>query len=241
MPKKLMLIILFVLVTGCGLYPTKPVRVQDFRDSSKPRKHLIVLISGRGATFDYFERQRWAEIANQYSTDYDFVAPYLHYGYYMSGEVLIRLHEDIIVPAKQQGYESISLAGISMGGLGCLLYSHKYPQEIDRLFLFSPFLGKDDVQDQIRAAGGLDKWKLQDENADDWNYYIWQRLQDILTNADSKQKIFLGYGDKDRLNGHDLLATAMPAQHVIRLTGNHDDVTFTKLWQAMLEQGFLKR
>lgn len=235
------LIVLCTTMLSCGLYPSRPVATQDFRDATKQKKHLVILISGRGASFDYFERQQWTEVARQYTEDYDFIAPFLHYGYFMSGDMTTPLHEDVILPAKKRGYETISLAGISMGGLGCLFYSQKYPDEIDRIFLFSPFLGKDEVQAQIRADGGLAKWYLRDENAEDWNFFIWQRLQQISSDPADKQKLFLGFGDKDRLKGHDLLASALPSNHVIKLPGNHDDVTFTKLWQAMLAQGFFQR
>ncbi len=232
---------LCVVLLSCGLAPSRPVSIQDFRDEVKQKKHLVILLSGRGASFDYFEHQQWVEIARRYTEDYDFIAPFLHYGYFMTGDMTTPLHEDVILPAKKRGYETISLAGISMGGLGSLFYSQKYPDEIDRIFLFSPYLGKDEVHAQIRADGGLDKWRLRMENSGDWNYDIWQHLQDITRHPQSQQKLFLGFGDKDRLTGHDLLASALPAKQVIKLPGNHDDVTFTKLWQAMLEQGFLKR
>jgi pimeloyl-ACP methyl ester carboxylesterase len=241
MLKKSFLAVVCALLLSCGYNTTNPVQMQDFRDTNKPKKHLIVLLSGRGAPYDYFERQQWADIASQYSQDYDFVAPYLHYGYYMKGEVLTRLHEDVILPAKARGYKTISLAGISMGGLGCLLYSTKYPDDIDRIFLFAPFLGNNAVQEQIRADGGLEKWHLRDEDADDWNFYIWKRLQELAIEPQNKGKLYLNYGDKDRLRGHDLLAATLPISHVIKIPGNHDDVTFTRLWRAMLEQGGLKR
>jgi len=241
MLKFMILLIFSAILASCALYPTTPVRTQDFRDGKKPKKHLVILLSGRGASFDYFERQQWVAYAEQGTDDTDFVAPFLHYGYYMSGSVVSRLHEDIILPAKQQGYQTISLVGISMGGVGCLFYSYKYPDDIDRLYLFSPYLGKDDVLRQIRADGGLQKWHIRMEDEADWNYYIWQRLQQIVSDPVSRQKIFLGYGNNDKLKGHDLLAAAMPANHVISLPGNHDDVTFTKLWQTMVERGYLKR
>ena len=241
MVKILTAIMLCTFLFSCGLFPTNPIRSQEFRNVQQPKKHLIVLLSGRGATFDYFEKHQWVEIAAKYTQDYDFIAPFAHYGYYLSGKLVARLHEDIILPAKQLGYETISMAGISLGGLGCILYSEKYPDEIDRIYLFSPFLGKDAVHAQIKADGGLAKWHLRAENQDDWNYYIWRRIQEITNDPVQQHKLFLGYGDKDRLNGQDLLANALPQNQVIKLNGNHDDVTFIKLWQAMLQQDLLRR
>jgi pimeloyl-ACP methyl ester carboxylesterase len=241
MAKSMTLIMLCTLLWGCGLSPSKPMRVQDFRDAQKPKKHLMILLSGRGASFDYFEANRWVDIAEKYTQDYDFIAPYAHYGYYVTDTLVTRLHEDIILPAIKQGYETISLAGISMGGTGSLLYSEEYPAEIDRLYLFSPYVGKGEVHTQIKADGGLAKWHLRMENEHDWNYLLWRRLQEITMDPIQRQKLFLGYGDKDRLKGHDLLAKSLPANHLIRIQGNHDDVTFARLWEGMLQQGLLSR
>ena len=239
MLKTLTLIMLCTLLWSCGLSPSKPMRVQDFRDAQKPKKHLMILLSGRGASFDYFEANHWVEIAEKYTQDYDFIAPYAHYGYYVTNQLVPRLHEDIILPAKKQGYETISLAGISMGGTGSLLYSENYPAEINCLYLISPYLGKEAVQKQIKTEGGLAKWHLRMEDEHDWNYQLWQQLQTITADPRQRQTLFLGYGDKDRLTGHGLLAKSLPATHVIQIEGNHDDVTFARLWERMLQQGLL--
>ncbi len=234
------LILITTLLVSCAPPVVKPIDRQDFRQSGAPRPHLVVLLAGRGAPRDYFEINRWVEIARQYTTEHDFVAPYAHFGYYRSRQLIARLREDIIQPARRQGYKTISLVGISMGGLGALLYSEEYPEDVDHIYLFAPFLGKTAVHEQIRADGGLPYWTLRAQDADDWNYTLWRWLKTLTLKQDRK-KVFLGYGDNDRLRGHNLLAENLPAQHVIKIPGRHDDITFRQLWQQMLSQGLLKK
>jgi len=215
------------------------MQVSKFPADKQPAKHLIILLSGRGASETYFEDNEWVEIAREHGSKVDFIAPYAHFGYYMTRTLLPRLNEDVIIPAKKLGYQTISVVGISMGGLGSILYSKKFPDDIDRIYLVAPFLGKEEVHEEIRQAGGLDKWELKKENAEDWNYFIWQRLKMIIKDPGLKKKIFLGYGEQDSLKGHDVLAQALPPQQVITLPGGHKDVVFAEIWKYMNKQGFL--
>jgi len=238
--KHYLVLLISPFLISCGLYPQTPMHVRSFPASERPAKHLIILLSGRGAQKTYFDDQQWVEIARQHGLDVDFIAPHAHFGYYLTQSLLTRLHEDVILPAKKKAYQTISIAGISMGGLGSILYSRKYPNEIDRLFLFAPSLGNKDVHDEIRQAGGLSQWQIKDENAHDWNYYIWQRMKEITQDPIAKKKIFLAYGKQDHLPAHDILAQAIPEQQVITITGGHKDVIFTQLWEMMLEKKFLQ-
>lgn len=238
--KHIFMIAVTSLLVSCGIYPSKPIEKQEFPVATTPKKHLLVLLSGRGASLDYFETHHWVEIAQQFTDDYDFVAPYAHYGYYMTRQLIPRLREDIILPARKAGYATISLAGISMGGLGALLYSERYPEDVDRLYLFAPFLGNDDVLQQIRDDGGLTHWQLREADRDDWNYSLWNWIAQLTTDPQKRAKLFLGYGDNDRLKGHDLLAQSLISDHVVNIAGRHDDDTFARLWEIMLSRGFLR-
>ncbi len=237
--KRYLVLLISPFLFSCGLYPHAPMQISEFPADKQPAKHLIILLSGRGASDTYFQDNEWVKIAREYGSDVDFIAPFAHFGYYMSQSLLPRLNEDVIIPAKKRGYQTISIAGISMGGLGSILYSNKFPTDIDRIYLVSPFLGKDEVHEQIRKAGGLEQWQLNKEDKDDWNYFIWQRLKIITQDSELKKKIFLGYGEQDRLNGHELLAKALPQQQVITLPGGHKDVIFAEIWKLMNKQGFL--
>jgi pimeloyl-ACP methyl ester carboxylesterase len=233
-------IAMVLLLAGCGLYPTEPMETMEFRAAEKPANHLVVLLAGRGASASYFRDQEWVAIARDHGVDVDFIAPYAHYGYYVTDVLVKRLNEDVIEPARQQGYQSISLVGISMGGFGSIMYSERFPQKIDQLILIAPYLGNKEVQNEIRASGGLGNWQMKKENADKWNHYMWQRLKELTTDPAKKNKIYLGYGDMDKMRGLDLLEENIPHEHVITVPGAHKDVVFTRLWEIMVEKGFLR-
>ena len=47
----------------------------------------------------------------------------IHLSYYITRTAIQRLREDVILPARASGYKRISLAGISLGGLGALYHA----------------------------------------------------------------------------------------------------------------------
>jgi pimeloyl-ACP methyl ester carboxylesterase len=78
-----------------------------------------------------------------------------HLGYYAARTVLERLRHDVIGPARTR-YESIRLIGVSMGGLGALLYAARYPGHVTDVALLAPFVGEARVPSdraRLRAAG----------------------------------------------------------------------------------------
>jgi len=237
--KRILLILLTSLTVACSPPMTVPIQKTDFRTAEKQSKHLIVLLSGRSAPASYFQDHQWVDLARKYHVDADFIAPYAHFGYYMAEQLVPRLNEDVIKPAKKQGYETISLAGISMGGLGTILYSESFPEDVDRIYLIAPYLADEDIHNEIRAAGGLPSWQIKPENREDWEYFLWDRLKKITQGDKVKDRIYLGYGDKDQLKGHGLLAKNIPPQHVLKIPGEHKDVTFKRVWEMMIKKGFL--
>ena len=89
----------------------------------------------------------------------DLVAADLHLGYYQAKTMAVRLKEDVIDPARKKGYRRIEIMGISLGGLGGLIYALEYPGEIDRLTLLAPFVGNEGILKEIENADGLLKWE----------------------------------------------------------------------------------
>src|SRR3546814_2428360 len=77
--------------------------------------------------------QRWAEA--------DVLLTSATFAYYKERNIVERLQQDIIAPARAQGYQHIWLAGASIGGMGVLFYEHEHPGELDGLVLLAPWLG----------------------------------------------------------------------------------------------------
>jgi pimeloyl-ACP methyl ester carboxylesterase len=78
---------------------------------------------------------------------------------YLDGSVVGRLHDEAIAPACATGAGRIWLAGISLGGLGALLYSQVHPELVEGLLLMSPFIGTRGAVAEVLRAGGFENWK----------------------------------------------------------------------------------
>ncbi len=237
---KSLVICITLFLVSCDFFPSVPMQKIVYRTGNEPKKILVVLIRGFGGSKDYFDTHGWISASKGRPRHVDYVAPNAHPGYYATKSFIERLRQDIIKPARQEGYKEIWLVGISVGGMGSILYSHAYPEEIKRIYFFAPYLGDGEVQNEIRAAGGIHKWSMANENVSKWQYHIWQRLKTIVEDPQKKVKLYIGYGDQDKLNGHDLLAEYLPKDHVVKIPGGHKDVIFSRLWTIMLERGLLK-
>jgi pimeloyl-ACP methyl ester carboxylesterase len=78
------------------------------------------------------------------------VAPSL----YLGKKIVEILKTEVITPAKQKGYEVIYLVGTSLGGHGALLYATEYPEDVDAVALFSPFVTGYPPIDLVEEPGG---------------------------------------------------------------------------------------
>ena len=70
----------------------------------------------------------------------DLVFVDLELGHVGDRSALQQLRSDVVLPARAAGV-SIWLGGISLGGLFALDYAASYPDELDGLCLFAPYLG----------------------------------------------------------------------------------------------------
>jgi pimeloyl-ACP methyl ester carboxylesterase len=157
----------------------------------------------------------------------DMVAVEAHFGYYLAGSVVDRVHADVVAPARKRGYRDIWFVGVSLGGFGSLLYSKAHPQEVRGALLISPFLG--------RPAQSMDPagW-LENRHGEDG---LWQWLADY-PNRRGGPVIYLAYGEKDVFSDTGAqLAEFLSPDNVIRLPGDHDWPTWKLLWNQALDRG----
>ena len=151
--------ILPVLV-GCASAPVAPIPALYYRSGDAPsQRDLLVMLRGLGADHTVFEEEGIIAEIRKRGLPFDVVAPDAHYGYYQSLTFEKRLKEDIIDPARREGYRHIWLAGFSMGGLGCLFYVSAYPKDVDGVLHTSPFIGWRPILREIREAGGVANWQ----------------------------------------------------------------------------------
>ena len=230
--------LLMVLLGGCIAAATAPMPVVSYplTDGARQR-HLLILLRGLGADNTVFAEEGIIEEIRTRGLPFDIVAPDSHFGYYRTRTFNDRLKEDIIDPARRQGYEQIWLAGFSMGGLGSLLYVRSHPEDVDGVLLTSPFLGWSPLHRQIRRAGGITAWPATTDDVNDWEWMLWSWIKDYAEGIATAPPIYLGYGKNDMLaaDGPPLFATILPAQRVFTVSGNHTIATFKTIFRRHID------
>lgn len=201
-----------------------------------------VLLPGRWDHMGAFRKARFSERSDAAGIDLGLMAVDAHIGYYRDEILVPRLQQDVIAPLRARGAQRIWLVGTSLGGVGSIVYWKSHPEEIAGLVLIAPYLGEEDVLDEIRRAGGLQHWQPHLPLAsDDFGRRIWLTLQQ-LTAPGSPTPVLLAYGTKDDLApGHRLLARELPEARVFTRDGGHDWDTWAALWSDVLASGAVCR
>lgn len=156
---------------------------------------------------------------------------------YLDHKLVERLDREIVLPAIENGYARVWLAGVSLGGMGSLLYCRAHPARVEGIILLAPYLGATGTIARIERAGGLARWDPPEELArdDDERLLFWVR--NAWSEKGATQRRFLGYGRADRFRaGSKLLEPYVPERHVVVAEGGHDWETWAALWSGILER-----
>ncbi|WP_018605156.1 alpha/beta hydrolase [Uliginosibacterium gangwonense] len=160
---------------------------------------------------------------------------------FVSEHIIVeRLHQDVIAPAIQNGYDSIWLMGVSLGAFCALAYAARHAYRLQGLCLLSPYPGTQDVLRPIRDAGGLKPWaQTPVQPTEDEEHAVWRWLADYDKKIQQPQ-LWMGTGDKDRfLAGQKMMAGQLPSSQVHYIPGDHGWAEWESLWQMFLNQGLL--
>ncbi|HEU4458832.1 MAG TPA: alpha/beta hydrolase-fold protein [Methylibium sp.] len=162
-----------------------------------------------------------------------------HLGHYRERSILDRLDADVLAPARAEGYRTIVLAGISIGGFGALLCASTRPDRVSTVVALAPWLGPSELVGEIAGAGGVAPWLAaggdrRERDGDAAARALWRWLGQAGERR--APELWLGYGRSDRLaEGHRLLAAALPAPQVLAVPGGHDWAPWRALWSATLD------
>lgn len=243
-------LLLSFALTGCGFLPRSAVvpmpTLLDRNSCAGATDTLLVLLPGRGMLTGEFAEEGFIDAVRSRRLAVDVLRADAHIGYYDNRRIAARLREDVIAPAQARGYRRIWLVGVSLGGMGALVYANEHPTELAGVVVLAPYLGEPPVIAEIAAAGGLRQWTAPASGvaSDDLGGRLWRSLKPYATQPDppGKPPLFLGYGQDDRLApGHRLLAAALPAERVATTPGGHDWPEWRWLWNDTLARLALPR
>ncbi|MEM6794081.1 MAG: hypothetical protein AAF725_08860 [Acidobacteriota bacterium] len=252
---------LSVLFAGClpGFRPTpEPIPSLQLVEAEPASAGCVaVMLPGILNSAKTFERHDFGALAAEYAPGLDVLAVDAHFAYYRKKQVLTRLREDIIVPLQEEGSE-VWFVGTSLGGVGSLLYARGQDsgrsipgaEDVAGLILLAPFMGDDDLLDEIEAAGGPIAWRAQTEvdvgsliqakkgRRNVAGQAIWSWLVDWHHAPQPKPRIVLSWGDEDGFDRAGTLAAGLlPESDVYVRSGGHDWKTWRLLFEDVLQDG----
>jgi pimeloyl-ACP methyl ester carboxylesterase len=149
---------------------------------------------------------------------------------------LRRLRHEVVLPARALGCQSLWLGGISLGGFVALAYAERYPDEIDGLCLFAPYLGNHIITGEIERAHGIHEWTPGELADDDDERRIWRFIK---AQRDRPTPLHLGFGSEDRFAAsHRMMAAALAPASVDVVPGGHEWPAWRRLWENFLDARF---
>lgn len=222
--------LLALLIPNLACFKPKAVRPMplDIRGDAAQAERLWMFLPGRfdrvgdwtekGFLVTAQEKQTLAAKSLWVGTD-------AHIGYYLNGSVAKQLNEDVLTRFPDQ---PVTVVGISMGGMGALWLARSFPERIDQIVLFAPYLGGRKVIERV-IEGDLD------DRPDDSN-----RIKALLANwrfllSQPDADIHILAGDRDRLSPLlDVARERLAHLHYHEIPGGHDWETWNQLWRDWL-------
>ncbi len=243
------LLLALVIFFGPGCQSQRAIKtpmdaIHDLAPGDVAERILLIMLPGARDLPQDLVQQGFVRAIRARNLPVDVIAVDGHLGYYLEQQITSRLSDDIIAPARAKGYRRIWLAGISLGGMGSLLYARARPGEIEGLILLAPYLGNRGLVAQVTEAGGFAEWRPEsallptpgDSFADEVAMLAW--LKDYRHDVAGVPKIYLGYGANDRFApASRLLAQRLPNERVEAIAGGHDWATWIALWNRLLDRG----
>ncbi len=217
----------------------KPIPT-TFYPAPQPASRLVVMLPGRGDSLADLERHRVAQSIQHQWPDADVILAGLTMPYYRQGRAPQRLHDEVIAPALARGKRHLWLAGISLGGMGALLYDRAYPGQAHGMLLLSPYLGDAAIHRQIRDAGGLRAWQPgppQPMTPDTFQHELWRSIRRWQHEPGRACTVWVAYGASERFRKPiELMTPLLPPSHALMMPGHHNWTLWTPALKALLKR-----
>jgi alpha-beta hydrolase superfamily lysophospholipase len=196
---------------------------------------LLVMLPGAGITAQDFDSRGMVGAVQNAALPIDVIAAGPDMSLYLDGDIATAIHHAIVEPALAHGHQRIWLLGISLGGMGALLYAARHAHHLDGMILLAPFLGTQGTIAELSSYGGLAAWRSEQSGATTGEKRLLVWLQNYLGHRPARPALYLGYGQTDRFApGHRLLANALPPETVVTCPGGHDWDTWLKLCRDII-------
>ncbi len=238
--RRLLLCTLVASLSACAAWRPATVPLRTIASPARcatSADTLVVMLPGAYSMPEEFEQEGFVRILRERQVASDVLLVDAHFAYYKDRSIADRLRADVLLPARQKGYRSIWLVGISLGAVGSMILADASPGELNGIVIMAPFLGERETAAQIRNAGGLAAWPAPAPEKTDVDSVLWRWLK-AQTQAGASgpsTPLYLGYGTEDRfVFNQDLLSESLPADRVFKVPGGHDWSAWTPLWRRIV-------
>jgi hypothetical protein len=236
---------LALLLAGCALPRAAKVPMDSIvlQRSEVPSKTLIVFMPGAFEVPADIVREGFVEQVRARNIDADVVVIDAHIGYFLGRTFDVRIQTDIIEPARKKGYQSLWLAGISLGGFGSLMMPFIYPDQFDGVIAIAPFIASNLVLNEVVLAGGLPKWQPDVPLVkSEYQKGLLNWLKGYGDVTQKRPKLYIGYGDADGMPQFDkVLGGLLAEEQLLRAPGKHDWPPWKQMWGDALDRAPLPR
>ncbi len=197
------------------------------------------MLPGIADDLEALQDRRVAELIQDAWPHADVVLTGLTLPFYKQGQAARRLHDEVIRRYRKAG-QPLWLAGISLGGMGVLLYDREYSGDAAGMLLMSPYLGEDGIREQIRAAGGLAQWDPgppQAIDASNFQHELWRYIKSWQATPSRTESAWMAYGADEKFREPDgMIAPLFPKGHVIVLPGRHNWDLWNRAFPKLLQR-----
>lgn len=231
-----------LLLAACSYLPhaSNPMEMTWHHSKNHSSRKLLILLPGIWDNPADFENHGFIDIARKNRLAHDFLLVDANIAYLIRGNFSERFTADIITPAREKGYESFWLIGISLGGYNSLSYYLDHPEAIDGVVLLSPYTGvnkKQNLFHRMRKYIDSDDLSSVSERIP---YMNWESLA-AFEEHNSLENIYLAYGRQDDFApGYSEFEQLLPPENIYAVDGGHDWQTWSTLWNDLLEMNIIK-
>ena len=194
----------------------------------------LVLLSGTYSEPEDFVREGFTAAVSERDINAEIVMAEVRAAWFADGSIVQRLHESVMVPARERGRSRIWLAGISLGGLAALSYAARHEPEVAGILLISPYPATRDVLREMEAAGGPGRWKpvIPPEGDLEREAWLW-----LASPADGRPPVHCYFASDDRFApGQRRMAETLAPERVREMPGGHDWSAWRALWLEFLDR-----
>jgi pimeloyl-ACP methyl ester carboxylesterase len=233
--KRFLLLALVIVLAACSGPADKDDFFVDTRVGSN--RTLVVLLPTIGGEGSFYESQGFIQAMRDRGGEGHYKILDVKPSLYLNGRVVDLLKNEVIDPARADGYETIWLVGTSLGGHGALLYLSRYPEDVDYVVVLAPFMTDPVTLDAIQDEGGLAKMGECPGIAWDYACNMLVLIKNYLAIPGNERRLAIGFGlDDGFAEQNQLLADILPPDHVFTVPGGgHDWGTWKLLWDQILD------